>query len=543
LRSLEERELRFLLVESAREFGTPFRLWRDTPTGFTEDVLGETIWSKQSEVLESVWANKRTIVPAGFGVGKTHIAARCVAHFVHVDPVGSSLAVTTATRFRQVRYQLWPHIRKASPAPGSRVRVTRRSTRSRTRTGTTSSSPTGSPRRTTMRPRCRASTLKPLLLVVDEAGGISRLIGGGTNNLLTGDARMLAIGNPAMDDPRSWFEQMSRRATTRRSRPPSPSHPDARLPGHHRGADPHVPGLRAEPRRAHRRPAHARPGLGGPHHPGLRHRQHPYVIAKVFALFPKDAGNQAIPTSWVESAVDREDPEPDDEWVRPCDLGLEGEDATFTVKRGAWVRLGVDVAADGGDEFAIDRSVGDVVHPCTAPVGAQNSSQVDVAEKVLEHIHARRAAREGPRLHPQGPGEGRQERPRTRRVGMLERWAELGRHNAEIVGVMVSESPERDDPGAALRPYRKRDEMWIAMRMLLQPDPSTGLGMVRLRVDHKARIQLSTPQLTQRGWPVGHRVEEVDEARGVGSPTAASPVLAVYEPFPVDAHKRRGLLN
>ncbi|MET9110530.1 hypothetical protein [Streptomyces zhihengii] len=42
-----------------------------------------------------------------------------------------------------------------------------------------------------------------LLIVVDEAGGIARTIGNGTNNLLTGDARMLAIGNPAMDDPRS----------------------------------------------------------------------------------------------------------------------------------------------------------------------------------------------------------------------------------------------------------------------------------------------------------------------------------------------------
>ncbi|MCX4564772.1 hypothetical protein OOK48_00170 [Streptomyces viridodiastaticus] len=46
------------------------------------------------------------------------------------------------------------------------------------------------------------------LVIVDEAGGIARSIGAGTNNLLTGDARMLAIGNPPTDDPRSRSEVM-----------------------------------------------------------------------------------------------------------------------------------------------------------------------------------------------------------------------------------------------------------------------------------------------------------------------------------------------
>ncbi|USQ89882.1 hypothetical protein NFX46_40050 (plasmid) [Streptomyces phaeoluteigriseus] len=39
---------------------------------------------------------------------------------------------------------------------------------------------------------------------------------------------------------------------------------------------------------------------------------------------------------------------------------------------------------------------------------------------------------------------------------------------------MVSESPGHDDPGAVMRPFKKRDEMWLATRALLQPDPGTG---------------------------------------------------------------------
>ncbi|MGY0020438.1 hypothetical protein ACVHNB_15815 [Streptomyces sp. YJ-C3] len=38
-------------------------------------------------------------------------------------------------------------------------------------------------------------------------------------------------------------------------------------------------------------------------------------------------------------------------------------------------------------------------------------------------------------------------------VGMLEVWGDNGKHDSEIIGVMVSESPDRDDPGATMRPY------------------------------------------------------------------------------------------
>src|SRR5690606_31148057 len=93
-----------------------------------------------------------------------------------------------------------------------------------------------------------------------------------------------------------------------------------------------------------------------------RESGHPYLIAKVLAEFPKDTGSQIMPSSWVEAGEMLEDPVGPD-YVRPCDLGLDDEHDKFTVKKGSWVRLGVDVAADGGDEFAIYRSVGDVLHP------------------------------------------------------------------------------------------------------------------------------------------------------------------------------------
>ncbi|MEU6103038.1 hypothetical protein [Streptomyces flaveolus] len=100
---------------------------------------------------------------------------------------------------------------------------------------------------------------------------------------------------------------------------------------------------------------------------------------------------------------------------------------------------------------------------------------------------------------------------------------------------MVSESPGHDDPGAVMRPFKKRDEMWLATRALLQPDPGTGVGRLRLRTDRNAAIQLTTPKLQyNRG---GHTVIESKKAmraRGMKSPDRAEAVLlAVYEPKPI----------
>ncbi|MGX1268034.1 hypothetical protein [Streptomyces phaeoluteigriseus] len=370
------------------------------------------------------------------------------------------------------------------------------------------------------------------------------MIGNGTNNLLTGDARMLAIGNPAMDDPRSWFEGLCEE-----------------------GDDPEEPTTVTIPIATFDSPAITGERVpycndcpdGVPPHSLAIHLpdqewvdrtireygpDHPYVIAKVHARFPKGGGGLTIPVTWVEAAQTSDDPTGPG-WRRICDLGIEKETATHTVKEGAWVRLGVDVAADGGDEFVISRIVGDVIETRYHSSGTINDDQVLLAEKVLEEIAAAQFLADAlgsphavrVKVDQNGIGHGV--------VSMLKRWADTGRHQAQIVGVMVSELPEQDDPGAQMRPYRKRDEMWLATRGLLQPDPSTGLGRLRLRVDRQTGIQLSTPRLGSNS--AGYSVVESKKAmkqRGMKSPDRAdAALLTVYEPEPINPPRRRGLLN
>ncbi|MDI3101946.1 hypothetical protein QJ054_33470 [Streptomyces sp. AN-3] len=542
---LTARERPHVMREVERATGSMYGLWHDTPSGFIEDVLGESIWSRQREIVDAVPFHKRIAVPAGFGVGKTWIAGRLVAWAGAVNAPGTMVIVTTATRFRQVRNQLWPHIRKTVARAGLPGYCDTTQWKIPDQWGNDVIVAYGftAPENDEAAMQGIHGTPK-LLIVVDEAGGIARTIGNGTNNLLTGDARMLAIGNPAMDDPRSWFEGLCEE-----------------------GEDPEEPSTITIPIATFASPAITKERVpycndcpdGVPPHSLAIHLpdqdwvdrtireygpDHPYVIAKVHAKFPKGGGGLTIPVTWVEAAQQSDDPTGPG-WRRLCDLGIDGETATHTVKDGAWVRLGVDVAADGGDEFVISRIVGDVIETRYAASGAINDDQVLLAEKVLEEIAAAQRLADAlgsphavrVKVDQNGIGHGV--------VSMLKRWADTGRHQAQIVGVMVSESPEQDDPGAQMRPYRKRDEMWLATRGLLQPDPSTGLGRLRLRVDRQTGIQLSTPKLGSNS--AGYSVVESKKAmkqRGMKSPDRAdAALLTVYEPEPINPPRRRGLLN
>lgn len=547
MRDIDQRELTYVLSEVQHATGSLYGLYADDPVGFVEDILGETLWSRQREVLAAIPTTKRLIVPAGFGVGKTFLAGRAAAWWCATNPVGAALCVTTATRFRQVRNQLWPHIRKAVARGGLPGQADTTQWKIPDAHGVDTLVAYGFTAPENDEAAMQGIHSNRLLLIVDEAGGIGRTIGEGTNNLLTGEARMLAIGNPATNDPGGWFERMTLEGESEKE-PTTSTIRIATL------ESPRITGERTPPCRD------CVPNTDGHTVAGHMPDQdwvdrtvtsyggwgHPYVVAKVLAQFPRDGGGKVIPYSWIEAAAEVEDPTGDG-YVRLCDLGLSGETARHAVAKGSWVRLGVDVAADGGDEFTIYRAVGDAVEYRHASAGAQNASQVTVAERVLEEIGAAQRLADAlgsktpvrVKVDKNGLGHGA--------TSMLERWRKTGRHHADIVGVMVSESPHPDrvkDEGQAFRPNRKRDEMWTGPRELMEPDPSTGYGRLRLRVDRECLVQLSNPDM---GWTAGGFVvvesKKSMKKRGVSSPDRAEgALLAVYEPEPIVHGKRRGLL-
>jgi hypothetical protein len=557
LKSLSDEERIRVLLEVERETGSIYGLYLDDPVGFGEDVLGEAFYDLQKRVIDAVPRTKRLIVPAGFGLGKTHLIGRVVAWHVCVHPVGEALAVTTATRFRQVRNQVWPHIRRVQAAaslPGTCLQTEwtmpdLNGVETQVAYGWTA--PAGD------EAAMQGIHANNVLLIVDEAGGIDKAIGRGTNNLLTGDNdRMLATGNPAADDPGTWFEDMAEEGDSEAGVGLGTA--TIYMPV---TENPRITGEFSPVCKAHHNPnghtvaSHLPDQAWVDRTIGEYGEDHPYVISKVYARFPKGGSNKAIPVGWVEEAVAKPDPT-GEAYVRLSDLDLDGERSDIMVAKGAWIRLGVDVAAAGGDEFVIARAIGDMVHQRHASAGSVNANAVDVAEKVLKEILA--AQRLAKKL-------GTKSRVRVKIdsigvgwgvYGMLERWAEDNydgngsrkRHDADIIAVNVAESVEagRDEEGSVMRPYKKRDELWLAGRALMQPDPETGDGMIRLRVpDSKTRAQFSTPDLTTNSG--GFSVVETKKSmktRGIHSPDRAEAyLLAIYEPFPINRRRGRGLLN
>ena len=62
-----------MLLEA--EQNNPWARYETDPVGFINEGLGETLWSKQIEIADSVVKNQRTAVAACHAPGKSHLSA------------------------------------------------------------------------------------------------------------------------------------------------------------------------------------------------------------------------------------------------------------------------------------------------------------------------------------------------------------------------------------------------------------------------------------------------------------------------------------
>jgi hypothetical protein len=93
------------------------------PARWVNDKLGEYLWSKQVEIMESVRDNRRTAVRSCHGPGKSYTASRVACWWNDVHPLGSAFLVTTAPSWAQVEAILWREIRRAHRIGGLRGRI------------------------------------------------------------------------------------------------------------------------------------------------------------------------------------------------------------------------------------------------------------------------------------------------------------------------------------------------------------------------------------------------------------------------------------
>ena len=488
--STEERAALNVLLDA--EIGNPWGQYEGDPIGFIEQGLGESLWSRQKEIARSVVDNQRTAVAACHAPGKSHLSARIVSWWIASHAPGTALAITIAPTFRQVRNIIWPHIRKCAAIanlPGEVLTQTWKINGDIVAYGFSPSPYDESATQGIHAPN--------LLIVVDEAGGIGETVGQALEALMTGgNTRLLLLGNPPTDNEDSWFE----RAYS------SPLYHPITIGAYD------TPNFTGEEVGVCKTcPAQVGRHLITKHLVDQRWvgdvvsefgEDSPFVEARVWARFPRSTANKVIPYGWCEKAVDNDTP-----------------------LAGGTIRLGIDIAADGGDEFVIAEADGYTVKVTHRASGSVNENAVDVANVCLQHIraaeqtHAERGITDRVRVKIDTIGVG------WGVVSMLQTWGKERKHNATIVPVNVS---ERAKDAEKFRNVRA--EMWWNGRTLLQPGPQ-GQDL-RLAVDRPVMSQLAGP--TFKADSAG-RIQIETKAdmkrRGVHSPDRAEAVLlAIYEP-------------
>jgi len=474
----------------------PYLIYEEDPVNFIQKGLGETLWSKQREIVLSVRDNKRTAVPACHAPGKSHIAARIIAWWVAVHPVGTAQVVTTATTFRQVKNILWPHIRKVQKKTTLGGEVNQVEWKIDNELVAFGFSPAD-----TDETAVQGIHAPHLLVVVDEAGGLSQTLGAALESLMTGGhTRLLLLGNPPTDSEDSWFERACN--SEMYNVIPIGAYSTPNFTGEDAGICRSCPSTVA----VHKVTEHLVDKTWVDDVVSEFGEDSSFVEARVHARFPRMAGNKAIPYGWLELAQQNEKP--------------------LTSNT---IRLGVDIAADGGDEFVVawaDGYTGTVRHRSS---GKANANPVDVAGQILEQIrqaeeiHKTRQIQQPVivKIDSIGLGWGV--------TGILKRWRDEERHSSTVIGVNVAERAKESG-----KFHNQRAEMWWNFRNLVQPVSSdTGVEQnITLDVDTKTLAQLSGP--TYKSDSTGRIVIEAKKdmkRRGMASPDRAEAILlAFYEP-------------
>ncbi|MGH3382677.1 MAG: hypothetical protein ACRDP6_48910 [Actinoallomurus sp.] len=378
------------------------------PVAWVGDRLGQTVWSKQREILAAVRDHRRTAVRSGHGVGKSHVASLAVCWWLDIHPPGSAFVVTTAPTGAQVKAILWRYIRRAHKAAGLPGRVNVTEWHIDDEIVAYGRKPADHDESAFQGIHARY-----VLVVIDEACGIPGQLWIAADALTTNrDCRILAIGNP--DNPASEFRKVSTPGS-----------------GWHQISisafdSPNLTGEQV--------PEDVALALVGREWVEEKRTEwgedNPLYRSKVLGEFSMDAPNQVVRQADVAS----------------CRIAL---DTPYAPEELLPVELGVDVGG-GGDETVIRERRGPVA-------GREWKAHTDrpevIAPMVLNAIRESGATRV--KIDSIGVGFGL--------CGELRNMASQGLHSAQIVAVNVGSASS--DPN---RFFNLRSEIWWMARELAE---------------------------------------------------------------------------
>lgn len=366
------------------------------PNWWINRILGDVLWHKQVEILESVRDNQETAVASCHGAGKSFTAARlALAYLCSHKP---SIVITTAPTDRQVKGILWKEIRLAHqrarmPIGGKLLTQELKLDTNWWAWGFTA--PDRDP------DRFQGWHETHILVIVDEACGVSENIYEAIDGVLTSEhARLLMIGNPT--DASGRFGKAFKTAGVKKIRISAYDTPnfttfgiteeDVRL------------GNWQDKIAGASLPA---PYLVTPQWVATRYQRwgptSSLYQARVLGQFPEQGSDTLIPLAWIEAAQARQ------------------------LKPGAPIQLGVDVARYGEDETVLYLRRGSVVRMHGSHAMSTTMETVGWTVHAMDETDAEIA-----KVDADGIG-----------AGVYDRLVELGRSVYEIRGGMTASDPER----------------------------------------------------------------------------------------------------
>jgi hypothetical protein len=471
------QQLRELKAEKARRDAerTTLRYGHD-PELWAREKLGEHLWSKQIEIAESVRDNRLTAVQSCHGIGKSWTASRLACYWLDIHPPGEAFVVTTAPTGDQVKAILWAEINKAfskasargNPLPGRINETDWKYDKFLIAFGRKPSD---------YNPHAfQGIHAKYVLVLLDEACGIPKQFWTAAMAIATGEhCRVLAIGNP--DDPGSHFAQVCSRDrwnTIKISAYDTPNFTGESIP------DDLAPMLVS---RVYVEEMADEFG-----------EESPTYMSKVLGQFPSDAEDGVVRLSKL-MACTREPDKP------------------YAKDRLAPVELGVDLGA-GGDETCIRERRGLVV-------GREWRNREKDPEKVVDYIVQAIRATGAAKVKVDSIGIG------WGIVGSLRTRRKQGEHNAEIIGVNVSEASTQPEKYARLR-----SQIWWEVGRQLSEDGGWDLSRIETADRDRLVTQLTAPKysLDATGRIVVEKKEETKKRIGRSPDNADALLLAFYAP-------------
>ncbi len=315
----------------------PKTQYPDNPIDFCEQTLHLTLTDKQKEIAQSVFNERLSVVSSGHSVGKSLIASAITAYWLsHYQE--DAKVITIAPTHAQLEGVLWRYIRqlaRKNSLPEHVFETPRwEIAPDRFAIGL-------SPKKATQEDiaTIQGFHAKHLLVIMDEAAGLPRILWEAVQGLATGeDNKILAIGNPIEQSGPFWDACNS--PNWKYTHISCLDHPNV---VQHKDIIPGAVSWQWVDDRVNEWCVQCEPKVvGSIEWDGNWYIPMPIFQARVLGIAPEQGEDQLIKLSWVMAAEEREDNE----------IEMSGE-----------CIIGFDPAPRGGDDNAMCTRRGGKVYP------------------------------------------------------------------------------------------------------------------------------------------------------------------------------------